>query len=99
MGEGEPEAEMEWMERAGEGASRLMTGGLMLELLVSDVWLRPGVMVTGVHEPKGLMSSSSSELSKVRSMTSAFLLLPGTPPHHHNACYNHITMPATNTSP
>lgn len=80
IGEGLPLAEIEWMERAGEGASRLMTAGLIqpLELLASDVWLGPGVIVTGVHESVLLTSSSSSELSNVRSMTSAFLL-PVTP--------------------
>ena len=68
-------ADRECTERAwGEGASRLMTAGLMqpLELLASEVWLGPGVMVTGVSEP-GLTSSSSSELSSVRSITSFFL--------------------------
>ena len=68
-------ADRECTDKAwGEGASRLMTAGLMqpLELLASEVWLGPGVMVTGVSEP-GLTSSSSSELSSVRSMTSFFL--------------------------
>ena len=90
LGEGNGDWEVEWEEETtmgvgladrecterawGEGASRLMTAGLMqpLELLASEVWLGPGVMVTGVSEP-GLTSSSSSELSSVRSITSFFL--------------------------
>lgn len=65
-------ADKEWQETAigeGVGASRLMTAGLTqpLLLLASEPWLGPGVMVTGVLGP---WISSSSELSRVKSITS-----------------------------
>ena len=71
---GEELADRECTERAGEGTSRLMTAGLLLPASVLRLGPDPVLCTPGTSDADlTVTSSSSSELSSVRSMTSPFL--------------------------